>query len=79
MIIALILVPLASLLFGITNYIDKYWISKISENGDYKGLIVFSSLIAGLILLPISFFLTKFNFSIGFKDFLYMFFAATHI
>ncbi len=77
MLIALLVVPIVSLLFGITNYVDKYLVSKISENGDYKGLIIFSSLIAGIILLPISLFLTKLNIAIGFGDFVNMFFAAT--
>jgi len=77
MILALILVPLASLLWGTTNYIDKYLISKITKNGDYKGLIVFSSLIAGLILLPISAVLTKLNINIDLVSFIYVFFSST--
>ena len=72
-----LLVPLASLLWGITNYIDKYLISKITKNGDYKGLIVFSSLIAGLILLPVPLITTKLDVGIDWKSFVFVFLGTT--
>ncbi len=77
MLLALVLVPLASLMWGITNHIDKHLISKISKNGDMKGLIVFSSLVAGIILFPISLIITKCNVGIDILTSIIMFFSAT--
>ncbi len=77
MLIAFLLVTFASLLWGITNHVDKYLISKISKNGDYKGLLIFSSLIAGVILIPISLIITKLNVSTDVNSFIIIFFSAT--
>lgn len=77
MLLALLLVPLASLLWGITNHIDKHLISKIAKNGDFKGLIIMSSLVAGLILLPISMIMTKMQLAIDYKYLILIFFSAS--
>lgn len=77
MLLASILAPLASLLWAITNHIDKYLISKITKNGSYKGLIVFSSLVAGSILSPIYLIINKFNIAIDWKPLILIFLAAT--
>ena len=76
MLLALFLVPLASLLWGITNHIDKHLISKISKNGDYKGLLIFSSLVAGMLLFPISLIICKFKISVDIKFLLIIFLAS---
>ncbi len=77
MLFALILVSFASLLFAITNYIDKYLISKVTNGGDYRGLVLVSSLIAGSILLPVSALITKFNINIDLVSFTYIFFSTS--
>lgn len=77
MLIAIILAPLASLLWAITNHIDKYLVSKIIKNGDIKGLLVFSSLVAGVILSPISLIMSKFNIGIDLFSFGIILLSAT--
>lgn len=57
--IALILAIIAAFLWAVTNYIDKFLISHVAANGDWKGLIVVSSLIAGVVLLPVFIVLTR--------------------
>lgn len=79
MLIALILVPLASFLWGITNYIDKYLVSKISRNGDCKGLIVFSSLVAGIIMAPVFLVVNNFSIDINIKYFLLILLSSTFV
>lgn len=76
MLTVLILVPLASLLWANTNYIDKYLISKVARNGDYRGLIILGLIVAGIILLPISIVTTRLNVSVDLLSFMYVFFAA---
>ena len=54
MIFAVVLTIFASFLWGITNHIDKFMISGIDESGSsVKTLLVFSTLVAGIILSPI--------------------------
>ena len=51
---AIFLTIFASFLWGITNHIDKFMISGIDESGSsVKTLLVFSTLVAGIILSPI--------------------------
>ncbi len=77
MLLALVLVPLASLLWGITNHIDKHLISKNTENGDFKGLLIMSSIVAGIILLPISMIITKMQLAVDYKSLVLIFFSAS--
>ncbi len=77
MLIASILAPLASLLWGITNHIDKYLISKITKRGSFKGLIVFTSLVAGSILAPIYLIINKLDVKIAFLPLILIFLAAS--
>lgn len=66
MTIAIILTILASFLWATTNHIDKFMISGISESGSsIKTLLVFSTLVAGIILSPIWLFVSKFSVGIS--------------
>ena len=68
MIIAAVFAIFASLLWGITNHIDKFLVSGIDESGSsIKTLLVFSTLIAGIVISPI--WLTVSNFSIEINNF----------
>lgn len=66
MIIAIILTIFASFLWGITNHIDKFMISGIDESGSsIKTLLVFSTLVAGIVLSPIWLIVCKFSVGIS--------------
>lgn len=66
MTIAITLTILASLLWGITNHIDKFMINGIDENGNnVKTLIVFSTFVAGIVLTPLWLILSKLNLAIS--------------
>ena len=65
--LAIFLTIFASFLWGITNHIDKFMISGIDESGSsVKTLLVFSTLVAGLVLSPI--WLIVSNFSVGISN-----------
>lgn len=57
MLIPLILATIAAIFSASTNHIDKYLISKVIKNADYRALALSSTIIAGgvmaLIYLPI--------------------------
>ncbi len=66
MTIAIILTIFASFLWGITNHIDKFMISGIDESGSsIKTLLVFSTLVAGIVLSPIWLVVNKFSVDIS--------------
>ena len=71
-----LLAILAGFIWASTNHIDKYLISKVTKNGDYKGLLVFSSFVSGLLLLPVFLFFTNFNIEINLISLLYIFLAV---
>ena len=63
---AIVLTIFASFLWGITNHIDKFMISGIDESGSsVKTLLVFSTLVAGLVLSPIWLIVSNFSVSIS--------------
>ena len=63
---AIVLTIFASFLWGITNHIDKFMISGIDESGSsVKTLLVFSTLVAGIVLSPIWLIVSKFSVSIS--------------
>lgn len=67
MTLAIFFIIFASFLWGITNHIDKFMISGVDESGSsVKTLLVFSTLVAGLVLSPIWLIFSK--FSIGISD-----------
>ena len=56
----------ASLLCWLTNYIDKFLLNGIDETGsNIKTLLVFSTLVAWIVLLPVWLIICKFNVSIS--------------
>jgi drug/metabolite transporter (DMT)-like permease len=59
-----VLTLFAALLWAITNHIDKFLISKLVKNSNYRGLIVFSSLVSGFIMLPIYAVITQLNIAL---------------
>jgi drug/metabolite transporter (DMT)-like permease len=66
MTVAVVITILASLLWAITNHIDKFLIDGIDESGSsIKTLLVFSTLIAGMVLSPIWLIASNFSVSIG--------------
>lgn len=63
---AIILTIIASLLWSITNHIDKFMIANIDENkNSIKILLVFSTFVAGIVLTPIWLILSHFTISIS--------------
>ena len=66
MIKEIIITIFASLLWGITNHIDKFMINGIDEYGSsIKTVLVFSTLIAGLVFSPIWLIINNFSVSIS--------------
>lgn len=66
MTLAIILTIFASFLWGTTNHIDKFMISSIDEAGSsIKTLLVFSTLIAWIVLLPVWLIICKFDINIS--------------
>lgn len=68
---------MAALLWAITNFVDKYLISKLVKNSDYRGLTIMSALVAGLTLLPLSLILAGGDVAVdGIQPILLIFLAA---
>lgn len=66
MIGAIAITMLAALLWAITTYIDKFLLNGIDESAsNIKTLLVFSTLVAGLVLSPIWLIISKFSISIS--------------
>lgn len=77
MTIALIITLIASLLWAITNHIDKYLLSKIDNSeSNIKTLLVFSSFVAGIVISPVWLFMSKFQINISFLSLLSVILAA---
>lgn len=77
MTVAVIITLLASFLWAITNHIDKYMLCKIdSSTSNIKTLLLFSSLVAGLVLSPIWLLISKFQIQINGLALLFVFVAA---
>lgn len=74
---AIIITIFASFLWGITNHIDKFLINGIDESrNSVKTLLVFSSLIAGLVFSPIWLFISKFSIQISSMSLIAVFLAS---
>ena len=66
MTVAVIITIFASFLWAITNHIDKFMINGIDESGcNYKTIVVFSTLIAGLVFTPVWLIFNKFSVPIS--------------
>ena len=63
---AIIITIFASFLWGVTNHIDKFLIDGLDESASsVKTLLVFSTLVAGLVFAPIWLIICKFSISIS--------------
>ncbi len=63
---AVIITLFASLLFATTNHIDKFMLNGIEKsNNSIKVLVVFSTLIAGVVFTPIWLIINRFSISIS--------------
>lgn len=63
---AILITIFASFLWGITNHIDKFMINGVDESGSsLKTLMVFSTLVAGLVFSPIWLIISNFSISIS--------------
>ena len=77
MILAITIIIIAEILYSLTNYIDKFLVDGINESGsDIKTLIVFSTLVAGLVFSPIWLIINKFSLGINPITLLYLFLSA---
>lgn len=56
MTLAIILTVVAAVAYATTNHIDKYLISKVIKNSDYRSLVLISSMVAGGMMTVIYFF-----------------------
>ena len=66
MTVAVIITIIASFLWGISNHIDKFLINGVNESGrSIKTLLVFSTLIAGLVFSPIWLIISNFSVTIN--------------
>ncbi len=52
---------LATMLYVVTNYMDKFLVTKSKSATNIKTLLVFSTLVSGLLFLPISLFIANFE------------------
>ncbi len=74
---AIILTVLASLLWGVTNHIDKFLINGIDKNtNNIKTLLIFSTFIAGIVFSPLWLILGNFSVSISFISLLSVFIGS---
>ena len=74
---AIIITIFASFLGGITNHIDKFMINGVDESGkSVKTMMIFSSLIAGLVFTPVWLIFSKFSVSISIVSLISVFLAA---
>lgn len=74
---AIIITIIASFLWGVTNHIDKFMISSVSESGNsVKTLLVFSTLVAGLVFAPFWLIFSKFSVSISMISLISIFLAG---
>ncbi len=75
--LAIIIIIIAEILYSLTNYVDKFLVDGINESGsDIKTLILFSTLVAGLVFSPIWLIINRFNLGINPITLLYLFLSA---
>ncbi len=63
---ALILSVIAAVVYAATNHVDKYLVSKVVKNADYRSLVLISSLIAGGMMAIIYLFVCGFSVEFDF-------------
>ena len=77
MIVSVAMALFASFLFSITNHIDKYMISKTdNKKTNIKTLLIFSSLIVGIVFSPILLVINKFAVYINWISLIFTILAA---
>ena len=75
--LALLIIIMAQIIYSLTNYIDKFLVDGVNESGsNIKTLIVFSTLVAGLVFSPIWLIINKFNLAINPISLIYIFSSA---
>ncbi|MBE6155299.1 MAG: DMT family transporter [Firmicutes bacterium] len=77
MVLAVALGIFASFLWGITNHIDKFMLVDLDKStNNVNTLLVFSSLIAGLIISPVWLIVSKFSIGISISSLIFVLLAA---
>jgi len=77
MAVAVSITLFASFLWAITNHIDKYMLCNIDNStSNIKTLLIFSSLIAGIVLSPIWLLINRFQIQINTTALIYVFASA---
>lgn len=76
MIIPIILAIIAAIFYASTNHIDKFLISKMVRNANYRSLILVSTIIAGGVMSIIYSFICGFKFEFDLSSFLILFFNS---
>lgn len=76
MIIPIILAIIAAIFYASTNHIDKFLISKMVKNANYRSLILVSTIIAGGVMSIIYLFVCGFKFEFDWPSFLILFFNS---
>ncbi|MGI6612058.1 MAG: EamA family transporter [Candidatus Nanosyncoccaceae bacterium] len=67
---------LATLLYATTNHIDRFLVTKTYKEPSTKALMVFSTVVAGIVTLPITLVLTKFTIDFNWLAFILVFLSA---
>lgn len=67
----------ATFLWSIGNHIDNFLVSKLFKDAGVGALMIFSSLIVGIIMTPVFFFLSKGNVALDIISILWIFAAGT--
>lgn len=76
MLVPVLLAVAAATMYAATNHIDKYLISRKVKNVDYKALILVSTLLAGIAMSVIYFFICNFQFAFDWQSVLVLFGAS---
>ena len=77
MVVAILIVILASFLWAITNHIDKFLVCEIDKStNNIKTLLIFSSFVAGVVLIPIWLIISRFNIFISIRSLICIFMAS---
>jgi uncharacterized membrane protein len=77
MTVAVVITLLASFLWAVGNHIDKYLLCNVDDSeSSVKTLLLFSSLVAGVVISPIWLFISKFQINISLPSLVAIFLAA---
>ncbi len=77
MTVAVVITLLASFLWAVGNHIDKYLLCNVDDSeSSVKTLLLFSSLVAGVVISPIWLLISKFQINISLSSLIAIFIAA---